>query len=156
MGNRAQSLSDFDTDVKSLTTLVIPLRGHRLILPMVAIAEFDAIDGLPVEPKSRRPYHYREYRWHEVPIPLIDLDVLIWDAKPMSSYRYICVLHSQKAETEKPFWGLVTQGIPETKGIEYKDLILKQSQPQDYLHAEVALENDVLYIPDLVKIEGRL
>ena len=141
-----------DQESKRIPCLVLPMRKTSLLLPALAVAEVDAVT--PFKPEANlKPCDYGKYIWHDVPIPLIDVDVLDYRKSPMEKVRYIAIIHSQKEETDIPFFAFAMTGIPEQYAIEHGDLQLDVVTKSRHTIAMVVLDKKTLKIPDLDAIE---
>lgn len=146
-----------DQDAQSLHCLQLPMRALSLLVPMINVAEIDAITIKNIHHnKLKNSWHYDQYDWHGEMIPLIDLDVLSCNEKPLDTYRYIAVMHSQQAETKHPFYGLVMKGVPSVCRIEYGDISLESVDLPPFTFQAIMLEKMIYHIPDFILIEKEI
>ncbi len=98
--------------VESVRSLWVPLDGVNLLLPNVAIAEvvnYQPLDTLPSGPD----WLLGALRWRDQQLPIISMERLCGFNLPQSERgARISVLNSVQADSDMPFYAIVTAGIP--------------------------------------------
>lgn len=98
--------------ISELATLLIPVNGKQLVLPNVAVAEIipfiapEAVDDVP-------NWFLGHFVWRKIRVPLVSFEAI--NDEPFLGNirsRRIAVLNGIVGNTEIPFCGLVTQGVP--------------------------------------------
>lgn len=98
--------------VESVRSLWVPLEGINLLLPNVAVAE--VINYQPLDMIQSGPdWLLGSLRWRERQLPIISMERLCGFNLPQGGSRArISILNSVQAETDVPFYAMVTSGIP--------------------------------------------
>lgn len=110
-----------DTDI--LTTLLLPLSGHSLLVPSANIAEIiSASESKQSVSTIKRPDSSAEQsewmvghvNWREVLVPLISIEALCGQPLPaITSETRIVILYSlAPKEKNSPYLGVLVQGVP--------------------------------------------
>lgn len=148
---------NIDQDVQSLHCLQLPMRLLSLLVPMISVAEIDAVAFEKAQQHNpHKKWYYGQYDWHGVMIPLIDFDVLSCGEKPLESYRYIAVMHSQQENTAQPFYALVMKGVPSVCRIEYGDVSLESVDLPPFAFQAIMVDKHIYHIPDLLALEKEI
>lgn len=98
--------------VESVRSLWVPLEGVNLLLPNVAIAE--VINYQPLDMILSGPdWLLGSLRWREKQLPIISMERLCGFNLPQGGQRArISIINSVQADTDIPFYAMVTAGIP--------------------------------------------
>lgn len=98
--------------VESVRSLLLPLENTNLLVPNVAIAEvlnyqpLDLVEGGP-------DWLLGRLRWRDQDLPVISIERLCGYSLPRGERgSRISILNSVNAETNLPFFAMVTAGIP--------------------------------------------
>jgi len=98
--------------VESVRSLLLPLENTNLLVPNVAIAEvlnyqpLDLVEGGP-------DWLLGRLRWRDQDLPVISIERLCGYSLPQGERgSRISILNSVNAETNLPFFAMVTAGIP--------------------------------------------
>ena len=98
--------------VESVRSLWVPLEGVNLLLPNVAVAE--VINYQPLEMIQSGPdWLLGGLRWRDKQLPIISMERLCGFNLPQGGRgARISILNSVQADSEIPFYAMVTAGIP--------------------------------------------
>jgi len=98
--------------VESVRSLWVPLDGINLLVPNVAIAE--VINYQPLDLIQDGPeWLLGVLRWRDQELPVISMESLCGHSLPQSeNSARISVLNSVQAQSEMPFYAMVTSDIP--------------------------------------------
>jgi chemosensory pili system protein ChpC len=98
--------------VESVRSLWVPLEGVNLLLPNVAVAE--VINYQPLDIIQSGPdWLLGALRWRDQHVPIISMERLCGFSLPQGGRRArISILNSVQANTDIPFYAMVTAGIP--------------------------------------------
>jgi len=142
-----------DLDKRDLTTLQLKLRQHTLLLPSACIAEINIAKNIEIREESQ-PWIYGYYRWHDLSIPLLDLEGMILDIERLKNVRYVAILYSQTSETATPFYAMILQEAPVFYSIEHGDLqIIEMRDAKKNILSSVQMEENIVYIPNMIAME---
>lgn len=138
----------------SVRTLIIPLQGHNLLLPNVAVAEVipyirpRAIEGGPA-------WLLGAISWRGLNIPLISFDRLHGqeDADTLAQAR-IAIFNSVQAGSGLGFYALVTAGIPQLKRVNAEAIQELSAEAADGILSQVQIGDILAAIPDLAALES--
>lgn len=138
----------------TVRTLIIPLQGHNLLLPNVAIAEVipyirpRAVEGGP-------DWLLGAISWRGLTIPLISFDRLHGrtggDALVQAR---IAVFNSVRAGSPLGFYAVVTAGIPQLKRVNGETLQEASGTAADGILAQVQVGDIQAVVPDLSALES--
>ena len=98
--------------VESVRSLWVPLEGVNLLLPNVAVAE--VINYQPLDMIQSGPdWLLGSLRWREKLLPIISMEGLCGFSLPQGGRgARISILNSVQADSDMPFYAIVTAGIP--------------------------------------------
>lgn len=137
---------------------MIALESLRLVLPNTAIAEVIAYTQ-PELPENMPEWFLGYVSWRGYQIPVISFEVMVEQpaSKPDRRSRII-VLNSITADTECPFYGMVSTGIPRLMSIDANNI---QDAPEigetdSLMLRQVIVDKQAAVIPDQYELEARL
>jgi chemosensory pili system protein ChpC len=98
--------------VETVRSLWVPLKGVKLLVPNVAIAE--VINHQPIDVISDGPeWLLGALRWREQELPVVSLEGLLGVEAPQTrAGARISVFNTVKSQTDLPFFAALTAGIP--------------------------------------------
>ncbi len=98
--------------VESVRSLWVPLEGVNLLLPNVAVAE--VINYQPLDMIQSGPdWLLGSLRWRDKLLPIISMERLCGFNLPQGGRAArISILNSVQADSDMPFYAIVTAGIP--------------------------------------------
>ena len=138
----------------TVRTLIIPLQGHNLLLPNVAIAEVipyirpRAMEGGP-------DWLLGAISWRGLTIPLISFDRLHGRAGGDTLVQArIAVFNSVHAGSPLGFYAVVTAGIPQLKRVNAENLQEASGAAVDGILTHVQVGDIQAAIPDLAALES--
>ena len=140
--------------VQEISSLLIPLQGHTILLPNVTVAEI--VPVTQVQPIQNAPVWYiGNCFWRELTVPLLSLEALNGRPKPkMHGQIRFAVLNTTGEHDDLAFIAIVTQGLPRLARVsqdEISELENAENAPYDLMHVSWAGEHTV--IPDIAAIE---
>ena len=137
---------------------LISLEGLRLILPNTAIAEVVAYKKPEIE--DGKPEWFLGYTaWRGYRVPTVSYELMNGQpgAKPNKRNRII-VLNSITGDSERPFYGMLSTGIPRLMSIETINI---QNAPEigevgPLILRQVLVDGQAAIIPDQYELEAQL
>jgi len=154
----ATTAAIYGKQLDSIHCLLIPILGEHLLLPNAAVAEVvpyadhEKVDGAP-------EWFLGRMLWRDRHIPLIAFEAVTGgDLPPLQKQSRIAVLNTLNANTDLPYIGILTQGIPHLQVVQEPHM-MRDEQPADP-RASVAdyvlLNGESAVVPDLDALEDRL
>jgi chemosensory pili system protein ChpC len=137
---------------------MIALQSLRLILPNTAIAEVISYTQ-PDLPEGKPDWFLGYVSWRGFKIPVVSYEVMINQpgSKPGKRSRII-VLNSISADPDRPFYGLLANGIPRLMSFDESSI---QNAPEigdtdPLILRQVIADKQAAIIPDQYELEARL
>lgn len=142
--------------VETVRSLWVPLAELRLLVPNVAIAE--VINYQPLDVVENGPqWLLGRLTWREQELPVVSMEQLLgFDSPQMVRGARISVLNSVKADTDLPFFAIVTAGIPRLFNAAADALGESRSADRDFPRTVadcVQIGSEEALIPDLEVIQ---
>ena len=142
--------------VESVRSLWVPLDGGNLLVPNVAIAE--VINYQPLDMIGDGPeWLLGRLRWRDRDLPVIAMEAVCGMPLPQAERgARISVLNSVKADSELPFYAMVTAGIPRLISADADalgDSLKAQRNLPDSVADCVQIGNEEALIPNLGVIQ---
>ena len=140
--------------------LFIPLKDEELLLPNANVAEVVAYEK-PTPFSDAPPWLLGKVSWRERLIPLISFGVISGKNKTstVSKKSRIIILNTLNGNSELPYIGIITQGIPHLESLDEKKIEDAEDQVGDDRHSilrHVIVNEKHAMIPDIDDIEMRL
>lgn len=138
--------------VESVRSLWVPLEDVNCLVPNVAVAE--VINYQPLDLIGEGPdWLLGKLRWREHEVPVISLERLCGYELPQGERgSRISVFNSVRAETQVPFYAIVTTGIPRLFSADADalgDSVLAEKNLPDVVADCVRIGSEEALIPDL-------
>ena len=137
---------------------LIALESLRLVLPNTAIAEVIAYQQ-PELPEGMPEWFLGYVSWRGYQIPVVSFELMVEQpaSKPDRRSRII-ILNSITADTECPFYGMLSTGIPRLMNVETSNI---QDAPEigetdSLMLRHVIVDKQAAVIPDQYELEARL
>lgn len=144
----------------TLSCLLIPVQGSRLVLPNVTVAEVSPYQ--PPVPVDNAPawltWLKGTVEWRGTRIPVIAYEEFIGDT--LNSYSQdarIVVINAPSGEDKMRFFGLIAQGIPSQ--VKLEEAAIKENPNHQVVKGQamaVTVETGHGVIPDLDLMESEL
>lgn len=137
---------------------LIALESLRLVLPNTAIAEVIGYTKLQL-PKDSPAWFLGYAVWRGQMIPVVSYERMINQPGAIPGKRSrIIVLNSISADPERPFYGLLSTGIPRLVSLDMDNL---QDAPEigdtdPLILRQVIADKNAAIIPDQYELEARL
>lgn len=137
---------------------LIQLEALRLVLPNTAIAEVVAYSELDL-PDNMPEWFLGFSHWRGYQIPVVSFEKMINQvgSKPGKRSRII-VLNSISADTQTPFYGMLSIGIPSLMTVDEKSItdapLIGETDP--LIMRQVIVHKHAAIIPDQYELEARL
>lgn len=144
--------------IEAIHCLTIPLYDETVMLPNSAIAE--VVSYIVPEVVDNAPEWFLGYvNWRDYRVPLISFEAISGkDVKPAKKKSQIAVLNTLNGNTQVPYIGILTQGIPslaivQEQGLENKNT---NNDERQSIAAIVEVGGVEVLIPNIDDIEQRL
>lgn len=137
---------------------LIMLEALRLVLPNTAIAEVIAYSKLEL-PDNMPEWFLGYATWRGYQIPVISFEKMINQAGSRPDKRSrIIVLNSISADTQTPFYGMLSTGIPSLMTVEESNIqdAPKIGETDSLILRQVIVQKHAAIIPDQYELEARL
>lgn len=153
-----QSLSTTDQNTpEEVDCLLIPLKDKQLLLPNVSVAEIIPFSQL-LTTASGVEWILGRIDWRGVAVPVVCYEMLSQQAAPAPNPNArFAVINGIGGHRQLPFYALMIQGIPRL--VHVAKSALQQVEALGLTHydaAAVGLDDAVMFIPDLQKVEQAL
>lgn len=116
---------------KELYSLLIPLRGERLLVPRMCVAEVIAFADAARNRDAAAPeWFLGSIEWNNRRIPVVSFDGPTADErKSRRSRARVVVFHAITRELKGGYYGILTQGFPQLVRVNADVLGLETEQP---------------------------
>ena len=144
-----------------LYSLLIPLRGERLLVPRICVAEVIAFADTPDRPEGDvPPWFVGTVEWSGRRIPVITLDATPdQSSDKRRGRRRIVIFHALTPALSGRAYGMLTQGFPQLVRVN-KDVLSADpdySPPEDRpILCRVRMIHEYPVIPDFDKLEAMI
>lgn len=150
-----QSLTSDQQTNEALPCLLIPMKGGRIVLPNVTMAELIPYQA-PQTTSAKASWLVGAIEWRGTMIPVISYEDFCGQrSAPQGQDLRVAVVNAPNGESGSlRFFGIVTQGIPSL--IKLEEAAIKENQNSTLLKGQkmaVTLETGHAVIPDLDMIE---
>ena len=153
-----QSLTSDQQTNEALPCLLIPMKGGRIVLPNVTMAELIPYQA-PQPTSAEASWLVGAIEWRGTMIPVISYEDFCGQrSAPQGQDLRVAVVNAPNGESGSlRFFGIVTQGIPSL--IKLEAAAIKENQNSNLLKGQkmaVTLETGHAVIPDLDMIEREI
>ena len=153
-----QSLTSDQQTNEALPCLLIPMKGGRIVLPNVTMAELIPYQA-PQSTSAEASWLVGAIEWRGTMIPVISYEDFCGQrSAPQGQDLRVAVVNAPNGESGSlRFFGIVTQGIPSL--IKLEAAAIKENQNSNLLKGQkmaVTLETGHAVIPDLDMIEREI
>ena len=144
-------------------SLLIPITGTTLLLPVSAISEVvDEIDLYPAE-ESDPDWIYGTAQWRDNEVKVLCYEALVGagagaDKPAINEHSRLAILKAADEQSDFEFYGLITQGYPRSARVTpTSDFRSQGNQPDESgVLMYATLDDQAVIMPDLADIERRL
>ncbi len=149
------------SQANELYSLLIPLRGERLLVPRICVAEVIAFADTPDQPEGDAPsWLVGTVEWSGRRIPVITLDSSPEkSAEKRRGRRRIVIFHALTPALSGRAYGVLTQGFPQLVRVN-KDVLSADpdySPPKDRpILCRVRMIHEYPVIPDFESLEAMI
>ena len=140
----------------SVRTLLIPVHGHYLIVPSVAVAEVIPYQRASFAGKGP-PWLLGAIGWRGLTIPVVSYEAAKGgSATPPHAESRIAIINTIKGEGSVPFYAMVTAGIPRLYRVSQESIKqcedhAAETESGDLCH--VLIDGEAMVVPDLDALE---
>jgi len=137
---------------------LIQLEALRLVLPNTAIAEVIAYSRLDL-PENMPDWFLGFASWRGFQLPVVSFEKMInqTGSRPNKRSRII-VLNSISADTQTPFYGMISAGIPSLMTVDENSIMDAPliGDTDSLIMRQVIVHKNAAIIPDQYELEARL
>jgi chemosensory pili system protein ChpC len=143
---------------RELYSLLIPLKGERLLVPRMIVAEVIAfVDAARDRDEQSPDWFLGTIEWNGRRLPVVSFDdVRVEERKSKRGRTRVVVLHAITEELKGGFYGILTQGFPQLVRVNPDVLTLETEQPlpewQPVL-CRARMIHEYPLIPDVERLE---
>ncbi|HEB58199.1 MAG TPA: chemotaxis protein CheW [Gammaproteobacteria bacterium] len=141
-----------------INCLLIPIRNEQILLPNTAIAE--VISWQKPEPTQDGPeWFLGMMNWRDYRVPVISFEAAIGgQVAPPSPRSRIVVLNTLNGNTNLPYIGLLSQGIPHLQVVGINAVMPNNdiTVPSPTVASYALLGNQPVMVPNIDDLESRL
>jgi chemosensory pili system protein ChpC len=147
-----------EPEVKELYSLLIPLRGERLLVPRMCVAEVIAFaDAARSRDAAAPDWFLGSIEWNNRRVPVMSFDgPATEERKTRRSRTRVVVFHALTRELKGGYYGILTQGFPQLVRVNPDVLALdtEQGLPEGYpVLCRARMIHEYPLIPDLERLE---
>ena len=147
-----------EQEALAVRSQMIALEALRLVLPNTAIAEVVAYSKLKL-PDNQPEWLLGYVSWRGYQVPVISFERMVDQpgSKPDKRSRII-ILNSISADTLRPFYGMLSTGIPSLMTIDENNIqdAPKIGETDSLILRQVVVDKHAAVIPDQYELESRL
>ena len=140
----------------SVRSLIIPVHGHYLIVPNVAIAEVIPYQRANFVGKAP-PWLLGAIGWRGLTVPVISYEAARGgSAIPAVSESRIAIINTIRGDGSVPFYAMVTAGIPRLYRVSQDCIQEREGRPGDSESADLChalIDGEAVVVPDLDALE---
>jgi chemosensory pili system protein ChpC len=146
---------------KELYSLLIPLRGERLLVPRMCVAEVIAFADAARDRDAAAPeWFLGSIEWNNRRIPVVSFDgPAAEERKSRRNRTRVVIFHAITQELKGGYYGVVTQGFPQLVRVNPDVLTLdtEQGLPERYpVLCRARMIHEYPLIPDVERLEHML
>jgi chemosensory pili system protein ChpC len=144
-----------DVDSETLNCVVIPVSGHRLLLPNVCVAEI--VPGRRIrELKDSPTWCIGFVSWRGQNVPVVHYDGFNGGSAKPSTARCLVIMNRSHNALGPPFYALAAEGLPRMVQVLEEDLTRDDTSLSDGSALAVKIGAEAAVIPDLGFVEQRV
>jgi chemosensory pili system protein ChpC len=150
-----------EPEAKELYSLLIPLRGERLLVPRMCVAEVIAFaDAARSRDAAAPDWFLGSIDWNNRRVPVMSFDgPATEERKTKRSRTRVVVFHAITRELKVGYYGILTQGFPQLVRVNPDVLTLdtERGVPEGYpVLCRARMIHEYPLIPDLERLERML
>ena len=140
-------------------SLLIPIAGTTLLLPVSAVSE--VLDDVDLQPagESTPDWLYGTTHWREKEISVLCYEALVGAEKPqVNDQSRLAIFKAADENSDFEFYGIITQGYPRSVRVTpTSDFRSQGNQPDESgVLMYATLDDQAVIMPDLSDIERQL
>ncbi len=150
---------NMSNNVQEIYSLIIPMKGKKLLIPNNALAEIvPYIDSEPA-PANHEPWHIGYLNWRGNRLPVLSYEHIFEKELPPMERRIkmVAIINTQLGLREDPFFGISVEGIPRLGLVNRESIDHRDPDNIEQLHAVIAADilykNSEMLIPDVKELE---
>lgn len=140
-------------------SLLIPITGTTLLLPVSAVSEvLDEIDLQPAD-ESAPDWLYGAVQWRDKEISVLCYEAVVGAEKPaVTEQSRLAIFKAADEKSDFEFYGIITQGYPRSVRVTpTSDFRAQGNQPDENgVLMYATLDDQAVIMPDLSDIERQL
>ncbi len=146
------------SDQRELYSLLIPLKGERLLVPRMCVAEVIAFAEAVRDRQDESPdWFLGTIDWNGRRLPVVSFDdPQIEERKSKRNRTRVVVLHAITDDLKGGFYGILTQGFPQLVRVNPDVLSLETEQPlpeRQPVLCRARMIHEYPLIPDVERLE---
>lgn len=144
-----------DQAIGDIRGVLIPVGGQRLLLPNATVAEIIAYRDPAPAPEGAPAWVLGTFDWRQRSVPMVVLETLLGGTYEGYMRGRIAVCYSLLDGKEKPYLGVVSDGIPHLVRVREEDiepLPLSDADAELPLLARLRLKGEEALIPDIARL----
>lgn len=143
---------------RELYSLLIPLRGERLLVPRMCVAEVIPFAEAARSREEAAPdWFFGTIEWNNRRVPVVSFDATATEERrPKRSRTRVVVFHAITSELKTGYFGILTQGFPQLVRVNADVLGLETEQPvpEDFpALCRARMIHEYPLIPDIERLE---
>ncbi len=155
---RAADRDAVSQETKELYSLLIPLKGERLLVPRMCVAEVIAfVENMRERPEDSPDWFLGTVEWNGRRLPVVSFDDPdVDDRRTKRGRTRVVVFHSLTGELRGGYYGILTQGFPQLVRVNPDVLAVDTDQPlpeRPPVLCRARMIHEYPLIPDVERIE---
>ena len=155
---RAADQDAVSQETKELYSLLIPLKGERLLVPRMCVAEVIAfVENMRERPENGPDWFLGTVEWNGRRLPVVSFDDPDLDDRRSKRNRTrVVVFHALMGELKGGYYGILTQGFPQLVRVNPDVLSVDTDQPlpeRPPVLCRARMIHEYPLIPDVERIE---
>ncbi len=148
-----------DNSTNEIPSLLIPMAGHKLVLPTVSVAEMIAYQPPQSDsslPGDNTPHWYLgNLLWRGILVPMMSYEALNGESiAPIQAESQVLILNSTGVNSQIQFLCIPTQGIPRLSRVAVNEISENdQVERKEFDQMQVFVAGEQAVIPDVSRLE---
>lgn len=141
--------------VGDIRGVLIPVGGERLLLPNATVAEIISYRDPDASREDGPAWLLGSISWRQRKVPVVALETLLGGEYKGYTRGRIAVCYSLLDDNERPYLGVVSDGIPRLVRVREEDiepLPLSEADADLPVLARLSLKGEEALIPDLARL----
>lgn len=152
-------ISDNESSVSEIPSLLVPMVGHKLILPTVSVAEMTPYEApqphQAIEGDDIPDWYLGSMLWRGIMVPMISYEILNGEPlAPIQPESQVIILNNTGVSEQLSFICITTQGIPRLSRVAANEISQNtEATLRDYEEMRVYVAGEEAVIPNITKLE---